>query len=130
MTMVIVVGIYSGAKGRPVIRKDKPSTVSENPSEMKEFVYDREIVVTVSEFYFSPESLNISKGEKVRIWIVNDGSTAHNLHLPDMNLDSGNVAPGNKGYVDFVSDRVGSYNFYCGVGGHKDLGMNGNIIVK
>lgn len=129
MTLVIVSGIYFGAKDKPVIRREKSLSKPQNTTS-QDFVYTREIFVEASEFSFTPTSLNAGKGEKVRIWLTNNGTSVHNISVPDANLISEDADPGDKVYLDFVSDKPGSFSFYCGMGGHKDLGMNGIIIVK
>jgi len=43
---------------------------------------------------------------------------------------SDTVSGGQKTTVQFVANQTGTFEFYCGVGSHRDLGMVGQLIVQ
>ena len=70
--------------------------------------------VTMQDYSFNPESLNISVGDTVT-W-VNDGATSHTttsgtVGAPDGNWDSGTMAPGAR--YQHVFPAAGNFRYYC-----------------
>ena len=86
------------------------------------------VTVTVTEFKFSPNSLSIST-EGGTIKIVNSGTAAHNLSIPQLGLKSEDVQPGATGELKVGKNAAGSYEVLCEIPGHADSGMTGTISV-
>ena len=63
---------------------------------------------------------------------TNDGSVDHNLEVEgpegEQELEQ-DLAPGQSGTLTVDLSKPGKYEFYCPVGGHRDLGMEGEITV-
>lgn len=62
--------------------------------------------------------------------VSNDGKVPHNLtvHGPGGSKATPNIAPG-KSATLAVALKAGTYDFFCSVPGHKQLGMNINVKV-
>jgi uncharacterized cupredoxin-like copper-binding protein len=40
------------------------------------------------------------------------------------------VQPGQTAEVEFVADKTGTFEYYCSVGTHRQMGMVGKLIVE
>lgn len=89
----------------------------------------REITVTATNFAFSPSEIRVTKGEKIKLTLVNRGGT-HGIGIPAFNV-SLRPGPGGTASAVFIADQAGSFPFFCNVfcgEGHRD--MHGTLIVE
>ncbi|MEK6792398.1 MAG: plastocyanin/azurin family copper-binding protein [Nanoarchaeota archaeon] len=92
-------------------------------------------VVTGENFKFvvngaSNPDIKVNKGDRVRIeftstkgfhdWVVDEFDVA-----TKQVRDSDGMT-----YVEFIADKIGTFEYYCSVGQHRANGMKGNLIVK
>jgi len=88
--------------------------------------------LTATDFKFDPSEPTVKSGE-VSFTLKNDGQTEHSLEIEDVNGEDveieGDVSPGSSGTLT-ANLAPGSYEFYCPVGNHKEMGMTGEITVK
>ena len=76
-------------------------------------------------------SLTVRPGETVRIVLVNDDGMMHDLAIPDLNAQTSmTTSKGQNANVVFEVHRSGEYVYYCTVSGHRQAGMEGNLIVS
>lgn len=85
--------------------------------------------ITGSNFKFIPDTLNVSKGDRIQI-TFKDLDGPHNLTLPDFHTSTNTLKAGQQEVIEFVANKTGSFPFYCSYGHHKEFGMTGKIIVK
>src|SRR5262245_43716479 len=98
--------------------------------------------VVTTEFRFEPAALTLTAGTPVPLTLKNAGQTLHDLtivsgpgisspSLPANEQSPNHIAadPG-KEVVLTLSLAAGSYTFICSVAGHKELGMEGTIMVQ
>ena len=80
-------------------------------------------------FAFSQSEIRVEKGDTVT---VNFESTdgPHDWVVDAFNARTKQVQPGTKTSVTFVADKVGTYEYYCSVGQHRQNGMVGKLIVE
>jgi uncharacterized cupredoxin-like copper-binding protein len=90
------------------------------------------IDVTAADFKFDPSNTTVKSGD-VTFNLTNDGQAPHSLEIEDVNGEDkeieGDVSPGQSGTLA-VNLPPGKYEFYCPVGNHKEMGMEGEITVK
>jgi uncharacterized cupredoxin-like copper-binding protein len=98
---------------------------------------------------FSPDRLDIKKGEQVRFVIENKGALKHEFTLasvkdndahaemmkkfPDMEHDDPNaksVDPGKTAEIVWRFTKKGTFEFACLIPGHREAGMHGSVTVK
>jgi uncharacterized cupredoxin-like copper-binding protein len=98
---------------------------------------------------FSPERLDVKKGEQVRFVIQNKGALKHEFMLasvkdndkhaemmkkfPDMEHDDPNaksVDPGKTAEIVWRFTKAGTFEFACLIPGHREAGMHGTVTVK
>jgi nitrite reductase (NO-forming) len=74
--------------------------------------------------------IEIKKGELVRIVIVNKGTLVHDISIEGLNVTTGLVPPGETVYMDFTANSAGEFQYFCSITGHRELGMEGILIVR
>ena len=108
---------------------------------------DGALTVRGFEWGFEPQAIALRLGEPVRIVFENDGRTLHNFKIEELaadDIDSESSGPlsakegqlfvgaeaGQRGTLRFVPQEAGSFVFYCTIRRHRELGMNGTLIVE
>ena len=90
------------------------------------------IKVTMTEFKFDPSTISAPSG-KVVFWLVNAGTTQHDLGIRDATKKtiaiSELVSAGDTFEFDVASISAGTYTFYCSQPGHEDSGMKGTLTI-
>jgi plastocyanin len=76
----------------------------------------------------SPE-LKVKLGQTVRIEFTNlEGF--HDWVLDEFNARTRQMTANNSETIEFVADKKGTFEYYCSVGTHRQMGMKGNFIVE
>ena len=87
-----------------------------------------EIQVTLRKYEFSPGSLRVKKGERVRL-IMAAVDHDHGFKLDDFDINQ-KVRKGTTAIVEFTADRSGTFQFRCSnVCGLGHRGMKGTLVV-
>ncbi len=89
--------------------------------------YEKKFTVRGSKFKFTPNTIAVAKGEKVKVTFINDEGL-HNLCVGDWGCTK-TVAQGKSDTLEFTADKAGTFAIWCGVDGHRGLGMEGNLTV-
>lgn len=84
-----------------------------------------------TEFAFDPSQVTVAPGEH-EFEIVNRGEVEHALeiHTPDGEVETDRVGAGDSATVTANLSEPGSYEFYCPVANHRELGMEGTVKVE
>jgi plastocyanin len=102
------------------------------------------VSVTLSDYTFTPNALNLKSGTAYQLHFVNSGSKGHDFSAPEFfaasQLAPEDQAKVNKGLVALESGQsvdititpgqAGTYPIECTHFMHKMMGMHGNIIVQ
>lgn len=88
----------------------------------------KEFTVTGKNYSFAPATLTVKKGDTVKITFVNEGGF-HDLKLDEFNVATRQLNGGSQETVTFVADKAGSFEYYCSVGTHRQMGMKGTLTV-
>jgi uncharacterized cupredoxin-like copper-binding protein len=90
------------------------------------------IVVTMTDYTFSPNVLRIDGGEGQRIVLTlqNNGELPHSFFAPALELLSDEIGPGQSQTLEFISTREESVRFVCTVQGHARDGMIGYLTIE
>lgn len=94
-----------------------------------EVVQARIIEVEGGSYYFEPNVIRVSAGERVRI-VLNSVDMMHDFVIDELGVRMAVVQAGQSGTVEFVVDEAGEYEFYCSVNNHRAQGMVGTLIVE
>lgn len=91
--------------------------------EVKDFTLENEgLSYTVKE-------MRVKKGDTVRVTFkVIQGS--HDWRLDEFGATTQIMTAGDEETIEFVADKVGEFEYYCSVPGHREAGMVGTFIVE
>lgn len=79
-------------------------------------------------FYFTPKTMTVKKGDTVVVNFKNDGGT-HNFMIKEFNVATKTIQSGQTDTVQFVASKAGSFTYYCSIGTHQQMGMWGTLTV-
>lgn len=131
---VIGVGVFflTQNKGENQNAGQVQSTVTpiETVTEVKTGVPSRIIEVKGSEYSFSPKAIDLAAGETIAIKFTNTGNLPHDFNVDGLAIKTKVLKAGESETINITADKTGSYTFYCSVGNHKQLGMEGKVEVK
>ncbi len=89
-----------------------------------------DVTVRGNNFSFSPKNLTVKEGETVRVTFINNGG------LHDFVIDAftgartKQIKGGEQEVIEFVADKKGAFAYYCSVGEHRAMGMEGTLTVE
>jgi plastocyanin len=88
------------------------------------------IEIAESDFKLDPSKVTIDEPGVYTFHAVNKGATDHALEIEGEGTESetDTIAPGQSADVK-VELKKGTYELYCPVDGHRDMGMEGSIAV-
>lgn len=123
--ILVGLGVYFAVnKSKTGDQNDKTGTSSSSSQESLKVVD-----ITGHNFAFSMNEIRVKKGDKVRINFTNtDGF--HNWSVDEFSAKTERVQAGNSASVEFTADKPGTYEYYCDVGNHRQMGMKGNLVVE
>lgn len=115
------------------VKVETEQTTTEKEKKQPEpIIYEsqlREFTVTAKNWQFSPATIIVNQGDKVRIKITSVDVT-HSFMLKDFNINV-KLEPNQTQVIEFTADKFGVFPFRCGVPcgeGHRD--MTGTLVVK
>ncbi|HLC89456.1 MAG TPA: cupredoxin domain-containing protein [Patescibacteria group bacterium] len=85
--------------------------------------------VTASNFSYSVKEIRVKKGDKVKIVFFNQEGF-HNLIIDEFGVATKTINANQTETVEFSANKTGTFEYYCGVGAHRQLGMVGKLIVE
>lgn len=106
------------------------TTTSTSPINSDSNVSVVDYIIEMDEYSYSPALIQIESGETIQVKLTNKGNMLHNFVIDELNVDSGLLSSGKEKTITITGGSAGSYPFYCSVGNHRQLGMEGNFIVK
>jgi len=132
---LVVAGACSGSGEPP-----GPTTTPASPT-------DGEITVISSEWGFGPEAIILQLGQEIRLTLQNEGTILHNFNVDGLQVDvieeisSGGFSGDDDklfvgadsddvGLLRFVPLEAGEYEFYCTIADHRQLGMEGRLVIQ
>ncbi len=55
---------------------------------------------------------------------------SHNWGVDEFNARTSVISSGQTATVEFIADKKGTFEYYCSVGTHRQMGMKGNLVVQ
>ena len=99
----------------------------ENPGDVNGDV--KEFEITAKQFAFEPETIEINKGDKVRL-IVTSVDVPHGFSILEYGINE-RLNPGEPAAIEFTADKEGEFTMFCSVFcGSEHSKMEGKIIIK
>lgn len=84
--------------------------------------------VSATSFSFNLKTITVNKGDTVKIVVTNSGGQ-HDFVIDEFNKRTPILGSGQSSTIEFVADKTGTFEYYCSVGTHRQMGMKGNLIV-
>ena len=109
--------------------KDKKVNQAFRPEDMPKSYPLIEFTVDASNFAFAPKTLTVNKGDTVKI-TLNNTFGMHDLKIDEFNAKTKVLKAGESETITFVVDKSGSFEYYCSIGTHRQMGMVGQLIVN
>ncbi len=103
-----------------------PNSQNISPTEQ---VNTKEFTITSANFSFTPNQIIVNQNDRVKITLKNTES-AHDFRLDEFNAAIPVVQGGQEASVTFIADKKGTFEYYCSVDGHREMGMVGKFIVN
>lgn len=109
----------SGGDGHMGGSRDESSDVADDA---------RRIEVTATSFEYDPDEIRVDAGEDVAIVLTSE-DILHDFTIDELDThvaaDRGETEEGG-----FTAAEPGRHTYYCTVGGHRDAGMEGTLVVE
>jgi uncharacterized cupredoxin-like copper-binding protein len=91
------------------------------------------IQISEKEYSLTPSTVDLSKAGTYEFEVTNDGQITHAFKVEEgeggAEAESGEIEPGQTKTVRFAFSGDGSFEMYCPVPGHEEMGMKGTIVV-
>jgi uncharacterized cupredoxin-like copper-binding protein len=123
--------LSSGCGGSRGSSADSESTSATTSSGSGGGSVVKTVTVHEVEYKLSPSTISLTKPGTYVFKGVNDGTTTHSLAVEGNGIDQDGtgISPGSSGTLKVTLSKAGTYEIYCPIDGHKDLGMKGTITV-
>jgi cytochrome c oxidase subunit 2 len=119
--MLIGLTIFSAASARTVAQVAKDAGTGVQAV--------HEIQMTLRRYEFSPGSLRVRKGERVKL-VMAATDHDHGFKLDDFNVNQ-KIPKGTTVVVEFTADKAGTFQFHCSnVCGLGHRNMKGTLVVE
>lgn len=87
------------------------------------------ITIEAGSFYYKPNEFRVKKGEKVKV-VLNSVSMMHDFVIDELDVKLPITKSGETGSIEFTPTEAGTFEFYCSVGQHRQMGQIGTLIVE
>jgi plastocyanin len=88
----------------------------------------KEFNITGTNFAFSTKEIRVKQGDRVKINFISEG--VHDWVVDEFNARTSVLQTGKSESIEFVASKTGTFEYYCSVGQHRQMGMKGNLIVE
>jgi plastocyanin len=78
---------------------------------------------------YSENEIRVKQGDTVTINLTNSAGF-HDWVVDEFAAATEKINVGETTSVTFVADKAGTFEYYCSVGSHRQLGMVGNLVVE
>jgi plastocyanin len=85
------------------------------------------ITIVATEYEFDPSDVTLPADTAVEITLENEGIIEHDWTVDDLDVEI-YTGPGETNSVT-VTAAAGTYEVYCSIPGHRELGMEGSLTV-
>ena len=89
----------------------------------------KEFTISGKNFSFTPSTITVKKGDKVKITFENSAGF-HDFVIDEFGAATKQTNAPTIEVLEFTADKAGSFEYYCSVGSHRAMGMKGTLIVQ
>lgn len=127
--LLIGAGVYfvsnQGSSLSPAVNQDSQTPIA-NPIDSQTV---KSFTVGGKPFAFSPTEIRVKKGDTVKITFTNEQGF-HNFMIAEYSVKTKDLQAGQSDTVQFIADKAGTFEYFCGVPTHKEKGMVGQLIIE
>lgn len=107
------------------------SKEGESNQEASEFVMaeNDKVQLNASNFTFKVNEIRAKVGDKLTVMVTVDSGT-HDFVIDELDISTGVIPVGETKIVSIPTDKPGTYEYYCSIGKHRELGMKGVLIIE
>ncbi|GIK84284.1 MAG: hypothetical protein BroJett025_09060 [Patescibacteria group bacterium] len=87
------------------------------------------IAMIADDFSFDVKEIRVKQGEKLTVSVTNEKGF-HDFVIDELAVNSGMIPAGETMELEIPTDKPGTYEYYCSVGQHRQMGMKGTLIVE
>jgi|SRR3989344_1919121 len=87
------------------------------------------INLTAKNFEFSQKEIRVKLGDTVKVVLTSEQGF-HDFVIEEFDAATEQINQGQTSEVTFVADQSGTFEYYCSVGSHRQMGMVGTLIVE
>lgn len=114
------------------IQKTRSAAVNQNVSSQNQSVVstpETKLEITGNEFAYNPSTIQAKVGKPLEITFKNSGNYPHDFSIPQMNVQSKVLSPGQQETLLVTPTKTGTFAFMCTIPGHVEKGMKGTLNV-
>lgn len=89
----------------------------------------KEFTISARDFEFDMAEMRVNVGDTVRITLVNEEGM-HDWVIDEFDARTEILQTGEEETIEFVADTPGTFEYYCSVMSHRQMGMVGSLIVE
>lgn len=108
---------------------EEGDTMEKNEDSMMDAGEVKSFTVDSFSFGYDTTEIRVKEGDKVRITLTNSNGF-HDWVVDEFNAATKQIQQGETDTIEFVADKAGTYEYYCSVGKHREMGMVGTLIVE
>lgn len=135
--VIVVVGFWIFSDDN-----DITEIIDEEMDELLEDMIDEDVDSETSEvrefhvegfdnFSFSMNEMNVNAGDTIRVTFFNAGNMPHDIVFEGIDDASTSIlSGGEEEVIEFTVSESGTYEYYCSVGNHREMGMIGTLTVN
>lgn len=124
------VGDENGMEDADMQEMEDATPIAPTDPDDTEDVEIAEITLRASNFAFSEETITVEEGQLVRLTLISDEGL-HDFIIDEIDgAFTSRLGTGEEETIEFFATEAGTYTFYCSVGEHRVLGMEGTLIVE
>jgi len=140
VAVVVIVGVGWWYEAHAPAKNDKVVPPTENAANTTgtelgagdfpaEGVLAKEISLSAKNYSYDTKEIRVKKGETVKlIFFVTEGF--HDVVIDEFGVRTKRLNAGQNETVTFTPDKAGTFAYYCSVGSHRAMGMEGKIVVE
>lgn len=129
--ILIVVGVWylnrasnqNSSEGDGTVPEEEVMGDDSMVGEVKEFD------LVASNFKYDVTEIRVEKGDTVNINLRSEEGF-HDWVVDEFDARTRQLQAGEFDSIQFVADKSGTFEFYCSVGNHRQMGMVGTLIVE
>ena len=89
----------------------------------------KEFTVTGKNFAFSPSTITVKKGDRVKVIFKNENGY-HDFVIDEFGAATKQAQSPTMETIEFTANKTGTFEYYCSVGSHRAMGMKGTLKVE